>query len=190
MRCFVLLLIATAGLAAGPRNDPWTVVGPGGGGSQYLPTISPHDSNVVLVGCDMTGAYLTKDGGHSWRMFNLRGTPHLFAFDPVNPKVMYAATIGLWRSRDAGDTWELVHPAPFTVTAIAMVDDHAGEQLVSTKTAERVQTLAIDPADSNVLYAVMGALAAPNRHKPPGWPSPGTSARRGRRSSAAWPAAP
>ncbi|MCX6619726.1 MAG: hypothetical protein NTY38_01335 [Acidobacteria bacterium] len=159
----LFLLLAGGMLAAGPRNDAWTVIGPGGGGAQFLPAISPHDPNVVLVGCDMTGAYLTKDGGKSWRMFNLRGTPRLFVFDPLNPKVMYAGTIGLWRSRDGGATWELVYPAPSSVKEIVMADDHAGEELMVDGGAERVRALAIDPADSNVLYAVLGGRGGPGR---------------------------
>ena len=61
----------TGNATAGPRLDRWEIIGPGGGGTMTHPTISPHDPNVVLVGCDMTGAYITYDGGESWRMFNL-----------------------------------------------------------------------------------------------------------------------
>ena len=43
----------------------WTVLGPGGGGAQFNPAVSPHDPKRVLVSCDMTGAYLTEDGGAS-----------------------------------------------------------------------------------------------------------------------------
>src|SRR5262245_25728963 len=56
------------------------------------PTISPHDPNVVLVGCDMTGSYITYDGGKSWRMFNLGTGVSAFGFDPSNPDVIYAGT--------------------------------------------------------------------------------------------------
>lgn len=163
MRSTILLLLATAALGAGPRNDAWLVLGPGGGGAQFYPAISPHDPDTVLAGCDMTGAYLSTNAGRSWRMFNLRGTPHLFVFDPLDPKIIYTATIGLWRSRNAGATWELVYPAPSTVTAIAMPDDHASEEFLSNPPAERVRALAIDPADSKVLYAVLGTRLAASR---------------------------
>ena len=68
---------------SGKRNDKWIVIGPGGGGGQFYPTVSPHDENVVFVRCDMTGSYLSKDGGESWRMFNLRSTGSWYVFDPV-----------------------------------------------------------------------------------------------------------
>jgi len=70
----------------------------------YHPTVSPHDANTVLVACDMTGSYITHDGGKSWRMFNLRGVVQFFAFDPSNSKVIYAGTKALWRSSDSGAT--------------------------------------------------------------------------------------
>ena len=54
-----------------PRQSTWKIIGPGGGGAQFIPTISPHDSRTVLVACDMTGAYITHDGGQNWREFNL-----------------------------------------------------------------------------------------------------------------------
>ncbi|MCX6638311.1 MAG: hypothetical protein NT090_24935, partial [Acidobacteria bacterium] len=136
-----LFLIAWCALAVGarvnaaPRLDVWSVVGPGGGGAQFTPTVSPHDPNVVLVACDMTGTYISKDGGISWRMFNLRGRSSLLVFDPVDPDVIYVKTIGLWRSADRGDTWNLVLPDPSTVTAIEMPDDHASERLVTNGAA-------------------------------------------------------
>jgi len=46
-------------------HPSWKVLGPGGGGAQYIPTVSPHDPRRVLVACDMTGAYLTHDAGKS-----------------------------------------------------------------------------------------------------------------------------
>src|SRR4029450_2201138 len=81
-----------------PRLDRWEVIGPGGGGTMTHPTISPHDPNVVLVGCDMTGAYITHDGGESWRMFNLGTVVSSFALDPEPPDVIYAGSPALLRS--------------------------------------------------------------------------------------------
>ena len=64
------------------RLDRWRILGPGGGGAQFYVAASPHDPNLVLVACDMTGAYISKDGGNSWRMFNLGSPVKFFAFDP------------------------------------------------------------------------------------------------------------
>ncbi len=123
----------------------------------FNPTVSPHDENTALVSCDMTGAYITHDGGRSWRMFNLRGTVRFFAFDPVNPKALYAYVTGLWRSTDAGETWNLVYPKPSAVRGIRMNSDHADESIVADPDPlGRIAALAIDPADSTTLYAAAG----------------------------------
>jgi hypothetical protein len=94
------------------RSEAWRVLGPGGGGAQFYPAVSPHDTNLVLVACDITGAYISKDGGKSWRMFNLRSPIRYFVFDPIDPQVIYAGAESLWRSADGGNTWNLVFPPP------------------------------------------------------------------------------
>ncbi|MBW8870583.1 MAG: hypothetical protein JF563_07445 [Acidobacteriales bacterium] len=124
---FVVLLILTLQAIAADRPGGFTVIGPGGGGAMFHPTISPHDPNTVLVACDMTGAYITHDGGRNWRMLNLRDVVHFFAFDPIDPKTMYAGTRNLWRSTDAGETWKLIYPKPSTIQGIRMNSDHSDE---------------------------------------------------------------
>lgn len=130
------------------------IVGPGGGGAMFHVTINPLHPNEVLLSCDMTGGYISHDGGHHWRMFNLRGSIHFFAFDPVHPHTLYAATNALWRSTDDGATWRLVWPQPSSVRAIAMDSDHADEMfLTGSGAAEEITALAIAPTDSRTLYA-------------------------------------
>ncbi len=142
--------------AAAPRFDAWKVLGPGGGGAQFLPAISPHNPKRVLVSCDMTGAYISQDGGNSWRMFNLGGRVRLFAFDPVDPETIYAATTGLWRSTNGGRTWNLVLPRPESVSRVEMPDDHAGARLVTTEGRRpTVTAFAVDPGDSRMLFAAV-----------------------------------
>src|SRR3954447_21030616 len=101
------------------RQDAWRVVGPGGGGAQYTPSVNPRDPNMVLMSCDMGGNYISRDGGRTWRMFNLRGQATFFSFDAGNPRVIYAgADRAIWRSEDDGDIWELVYPDQKTVKGI------------------------------------------------------------------------
>ena len=134
--------------------EQFSVVGPGGGGAMFNATVSPHDPNEVLVSCDMTGAYISHDGGKSWRMFNLRGTVKFFAFDPVQAKTIYAGTEALWRSTDDGESWKLVWPRPSTIRGVRMSSDHADETIVSDQNdLGRIVALAIDPADSHTLVA-------------------------------------
>jgi photosystem II stability/assembly factor-like uncharacterized protein len=153
----LLAFVLFAGSAFGARPGDFTVVGPGGGGAMFNPTVSPHDPNTVLISCDMTGSYITHDGGQSWRMFNLRGTVRFFAFDPLDPKVMYAEVTGLWRSTDAGETWDLIYPKPDAIKSIEMRSDHSDENLVADPDPlGEIAALAIDPKDSKTLYAAAG----------------------------------
>jgi photosystem II stability/assembly factor-like uncharacterized protein len=139
------------------RPGDFRVIGPGGGGAMFNPTISPHDSNTVLISCDMTGSYITHDGGQNWRMFNLRGVVNFFAFDPLDAKIMYAHATGLWRSADGGEHWNLVYPAPSALKGVKMASDHADEQLLAEPDPlGTIAALAIDPADSKILYVAAG----------------------------------
>lgn len=152
LRFGVVLAIAFG--CCGQRPGNFVVIGPGGGGAMFNPTISPHDVNTVLVSCDMTGSYITHDGGQSWRMFNLRGRVEFFAFDPKDPQVIYAETRALWRSQDGGQTWTLLYPKAASVKGIEMNSDHAEETLLAEPDPLGLITaLAIDPEDSHILYA-------------------------------------
>src|SRR5262245_36550318 len=71
------------------RLDAWTILGPGGGGTFHHPAISPFDPNLVFVSTDMTGCFVSEDGGLTWREFNLRMTCS-FTFDPKRPETVYA----------------------------------------------------------------------------------------------------
>src|ERR1035438_1458966 len=129
--CLIALFMVSHLAGQTEHASEFQVVGAGGGGAMFHPTIDPRDTNEVLIACDMTGSYISHDGGHSWRMFNLRGTVRFFAFDPRRPHVIYAATKALWRSTDDGESWNLVWPKPSTVGGIQMNSDHADETILS-----------------------------------------------------------
>ena len=151
------ILVAWALSGSPDRPGNFQVVGPGGGGAMFHPTVSPHDVDTVLVSCDMTGAYISHDGGKSWRMFNLRGVVEFFAFDPKNKNVIYAQATGLWRSSDDGESWTLVYPKPSSVKGIRMNSDHSDEEIIAEPDPlAGVSAMAIDPADFRTLYAASG----------------------------------
>src|SRR2546423_874261 len=66
LRTAAATLLFAAGIHADSRPGNFRIIGPGGGGAMFHPTISPHDPNTILVGCDMTGAYISHDGGQTW----------------------------------------------------------------------------------------------------------------------------
>src|SRR6266705_3347934 len=153
------LAVATMLLANGGDSRPgdFKIIGPGGGGAMFHPTVSPHDPNTVLIACDMTGAYITHDGWRSWRMFNLREVVSFFVFDPRDPKTMYAQASGLWRSSDSGQSWKLVYPKPSTVRRVAMNSDHADEHILAEPDPlGTISALAVDPSNSSILYTAAG----------------------------------
>jgi hypothetical protein len=161
-----------------PRDDAWRIIGPGGGGTTRRPAISPHDPRLVVEGCDMTGAYITKDGGTSWRMFNLGAPPSAFAFDPRDPRVIYAATAALWRSQDSGKTWTMVFPDPDKNTVVHAWTDHADFVLTTDDPAfpgsgkdVDIHAVAVDPADSSRLAIAVSTAESPR----PGSPATPTS---------------
>ena len=154
----VYLLLAIFALSGGvDRPGGFTVVGPGGGGAMFHPTVSPHDLETVLVSCDMTGSYISHDGGKSWRMFNLRGVVEFFVFDPKEENVIYAQATGLWRSSDNGETWKLVYPKPSNVKGVRMDSDHSDEEIVADPDPlGSISAMAIDPEDSKIFYVATG----------------------------------
>lgn len=158
---FITLGIISVAALAGTRPGDFKIVGPGGGGAMFTPIVSPHDPKEMLVSCDMSGAYITHDGGQSWRMFSLRGVVRFFAFDPLQPKTMYAGTRALWRSTDNGETWNMVWPKPATIRDIEMNGDHAEEWIFADNDPLGViVALAIDPQDSKTLVAVAAQAAS------------------------------
>ena len=166
--CASSLAVAADGPGPAPRLDAWRIVGPGGGGTMRRPAISPHDPRLVVEGCDMTGSYITRDAGRSWRMFHLGWVVESFAFDPRDANVLYAANGALWRSADTGRTWSLVFPDPARNTVEHGWGDHADsifttdDPLYPSGQDASIHTVAVDPADSRrLVLAVSGAPPGP-----------------------------
>ena len=165
MRCryffalaFIALAIAAAAQTAGPapRFDSWKIIGPGGGGTMIGPTISPHDPALVVEHCDMTGNYITQDGGQSWRNFNLRSGMQTFAFDPENPQRIYAGGEALWRSDDTGRSWRMIFPNPAKKTVEHQNGDHSDYSLTTNDgnyiTGLQIRQIFVDPKDSKIVH--------------------------------------
>lgn len=143
----------------GVEKNGWRIIGPGGGGAQYIPTISPHDPDMVLVACDMTGSYITYNGGQQWTQLNFKVFTGSFAFDPLDPDIVYAGATGLYRSEDRGHKWRLILPSPSSVTREYTIGDHA-EYYFETNTdwpGGKVEAVTVDPSDSKSIFAVLNA---------------------------------
>ena len=133
----------------------WKLLGPGGGGAQYIPAINPHNPDKMLVACDMTGAYITDDGGYTWSEFNLGNRIHSFSFDPTEPDTIYAGSDGLFRSEDWGKSWRLLFPNPEFIIEERMHGDHADHSFISRDNwpGGVIQCIRVDEYDNAKLYA-------------------------------------
>ncbi|HEY7909722.1 MAG TPA: glycosyl hydrolase, partial [Thermomicrobiales bacterium] len=93
-------------------------------------TVADADPNVIYAGTGETairsnvshgdGVYKSTDGGTTWRNMGLAATRHIgdIIVHPKNPDLVYVAALGhawgpnpergVYRSKDGGETWELV----------------------------------------------------------------------------------
>jgi len=110
---FVMAFIMLLGLSADPVAADWEPVGLSGGGAMFNPAISPIDPNLMMVNCDMGGAYLSHDGGMTWKVIihsRLGSNTQCQAgFHPTNIDTIFAAVGSKLRvSYDRGDGWEQI----------------------------------------------------------------------------------
>ena len=171
MAILLLVTAAAAGELAPTRParlDAWRIIGPGGGGTMRRPAVSPDDPKVVVLGCDMTGAYLTSDGGASWRMLNLGSVPTAFAFDPSRPETIYAGAEAVYRSDDSGRTWRMVLPDSAKNTVARAIGDH-GDRVFFTEDPAypgsgrnvTVHAIAVDEDDPGRVFVAASAADSP-----------------------------
>ncbi len=109
----------------------------------YVGTGESNMRNSVSIG---NGLYKSKDGGDNWKKIGLDSTEHIsrIVIDPNNSDIIYVAVPGpLWsnskhrgiyRSSNAGDTWE----------KLFYIDDQTG-----------CAELLIDPTNPSILFASM-----------------------------------
>jgi photosystem II stability/assembly factor-like uncharacterized protein len=118
---FSLAMLLLAAPCCGQRSEVtaknWEPLGLTGNGGMFAPAISPVDPKLIMLNCDMSGAYISRDGGQHWRMIDqsqLRSSTHCRpAFHPTDAKVIFAAQSGkgMKVSRDGGEHWEPVAAA-------------------------------------------------------------------------------
>lgn len=122
----------------------------------FCPAISPHDSQLLFVACDMTGAYVSRDAGATWRMFNLQEVVREFAFDARDSATVYARGNCLWVSRDRGCSWTKLLPTPQEAAEPVAVGDHADiQQFTRDGRPYRVTAFASDPTVANSIHAAI-----------------------------------
>ncbi|HLY41988.1 MAG TPA: hypothetical protein VKR52_12320 [Terracidiphilus sp.] len=137
----------------------WRLVGPFRGGRTRAATGVPGQPNVFYVGQVDGGVWKSDDYGRTWNpIFDGEGTQSIGAIvvAPSDPNVVYVASgeglhrpdlsigDGMYRSNDAGKTWQ-----------------HLG-----LHDAEQIPALAVDPRDPNRIFAaVLGHPYGPNEER-------------------------
>lgn len=158
-KCASLWLLAVLAFAVttfAQTNNSWKTVGYGGGGAMFYPEVSPFNPDFAFLSCDMTGSYVTYDGGKSWKMFNLHSPVDFYVFDPTDENTAYANSIGLFKTTDKGKTWSLFYPSPNEVSGTVPKGDHAQERLITKdNTLRDVEAFAIDPSDSKKMFVAV-----------------------------------
>lgn len=168
--CILMLLFSVIGCESTDNQSQskddsnWTKMGPGGGGSTFIPTFSYNSANDFLLRCDMTGSYLTKDGGTSYNQINLENGASTYAYDPNDENIVYIGATFLNKSTDGGKTWKQIFPLPEDVEKSEYKGDHASFNIKTTANSlyderyGRIGAIRIDPVLKGALYFSMGPL--------------------------------
>ena len=141
-------------------SEPWVTQGPGNIGARInTVAVHPGDESIMYAGFSAGGVFKTTDEGASWQpIFDEQNFLAIgdIALDPNNPEVVYVGTgdpnisgfpfigDGLYRSRNAGMSWE-----------------HLG-----LKDQRILSKVIVDPSNSNIIYvAAMGIPFERNRDR-------------------------
>jgi len=164
--CCVLFLIACSSTLFSQVNLPpyyhsiqWRMIGPHRGGRTVGAVGVPQQPNVFYIGVNNGGVWKTTDFGRTWNpIFDDQPTGSIgdIAVAPSNPDVIYVGSgeglqrpdlsvgDGIYRSRDAGNTWT-----------------HLG-----LRDGQQIGGLAVDPTNENRLFAaVLGHPYGPNKER-------------------------
>ena len=140
-------------------SPQWELIGPGGGGATFIPTFSYSNEDQFIVRCDMTGAYLTKDGGTSYDQINFPNGSTSFAYDPLDSNTLYIGSATLNRSIDGGRSWDRIFPASEDITHEIFSGDHANyhietkeNSLYPTEGSVSISNIKIDSEDNKKIY--------------------------------------
>jgi photosystem II stability/assembly factor-like uncharacterized protein len=151
--------------AAGKGAEVWKSIDGGSSPWEQLPSnhfkvaiytlaLHPTNNQWIYAGTNNSTALLSTDGGHNWLLRN-GGLKHpgielkisALAIDPRNPSVIYAGTgfksnydgHGIYKSTDGGLNWKPIN------NGLPVDDMPLGGYYV--------QATAIDPTDSQTIYA-------------------------------------
>ena len=182
IRLGALLVLASFSVGA----QSWRQIGPPGGDVQSLAAV-PGSARTLFLGTSDGHIFGSHDGGEHWELLGRIGEHHddvimSMVVDPRSAKTIYATSWtlsshggGVYRSGDAGHTWQLIGLSGLVVRAIAEAPskpdilvagatDGVFRSEDSGKHWARISpegnpdlhnfdSIAIDPHDPNIIYA-------------------------------------
>ena len=181
--CFSLVLFTTIfAVEPDSRFEGWHTVGPSGGDVRSI-VIDPKNKDRLFITTLDAQVYKSEDGAKSWELVASFNRPQLvldnLIIDPRDSNVVYTSgfrqnTGGFFKTTDGGKNWkeakelrnEAIHSLVQseknpdlmlvgTLTGVWM-STNAGDEwkkIQSTSMPVNVDSLAIDPEDTNTIYA-------------------------------------
>jgi photosystem II stability/assembly factor-like uncharacterized protein len=116
--------------------------------------ISPGDSNIVYIGTNSDGLYMTKDGAETWIQVPFASKAYGLAFDPQNSDVIYGSGIfnkraKIYKRLQEGEEWKEIYTEPADGTTIsALAIDKINSQTIYAGTSAGVILKTIDGGQS------------------------------------------
>jgi photosystem II stability/assembly factor-like uncharacterized protein len=116
--------------------------------------INPNNLDIIYAGSQMNFSagtqgklFKTTNGGTNWDTLMIGGSYRRIVIDPLHPETVYVAPWGILKTTNGGQSWQ---------------DASSGLQIDGQV---RVQSLEIDPKNTNILYAGTGGYGSGTVYK-------------------------
>ena len=86
--------------------------------------INPADSNVVYIGTEENGLFVTKNGGETWENVPFANKVYGLLFDSQNPNIMYGSGVfnkraKIYKRLEEGQEWKEIYTEPSEGTMVS-----------------------------------------------------------------------
>ena len=154
-------------------DKEWKIIGPGAGGGVFIPTISPFDTNLVFSKGDMTGDFVSYDGGKNWKLFNLMSVAQDFEFDPADQNIVYASSRGylydedrgsglsmLYISENKGKSWKVIYPDISKIKPLEKLQSMSflPSELIKGLPDGSIDLIKVDPSNNQRIFLGLSPL--------------------------------